>query len=230
MNACLTWSELVLARRDSEAPALAGERGVSYAELIGLADAAAGWLDELRLAGGRPVPALLDTSATSLALVIAGSCTGRPIAPLGPRLTPREIAGCIAGLGAGALIAEPGYADQAAAAAQRAGVTCAVVPGLKPGGPPLTAQAGGTATAAILHTSGTTGAPKQVLISQERLARRVAVSSALMAAGPGSVYASGSPFYHIAGLGNLAVMVAAGATILPFPSFSVAAWQDLGAR
>ena len=69
MNACLTWSELVLARRDSEAPALIGERAVSYAELFELAAAAAGWLDELGFAGGSPVPALLDTSAVSLALV-----------------------------------------------------------------------------------------------------------------------------------------------------------------
>ena len=230
MNDCLTWSELVLARRDSEAPALTGERAVSYAELAGLAAAAAGWLDELGFADGSPVPALLDTSAVSLALVIAGSCTGRPIAPLGPRLTAREIAGCVTGLRAGMLIAEPTCADQAAAAADRAGCSHAIVPDLKPGGHTLTAKAGPADTAAILHTSGTTGAPKQVLITQERLANRVAVSSALMAVGPGSVYASGSPFYHIAGLGNLAVMVAAGATVLPFPRFSVEAWQDLGSH
>jgi acyl-coenzyme A synthetase/AMP-(fatty) acid ligase len=116
------------------------------------------------------VPALLDTSMVSLALVIAGSCTGRPIAPLGPRLTAREIAGCVAGLRAGMLIAEPGYADQAAAAAERAGCSFAVVPDLKADGGTLTAEAASTATAAILHTSGTTGAPKQVLITQERLA------------------------------------------------------------
>jgi len=230
MKACWTWSELILARRDSEAPALTGERAVSYAELIGLAEAAAGWLDELGFAGGSPVPALLDTSAVSLALVIAGACTDRPIAPLGPRLTAREIAGCVTGLRAGMLIAEPGYADQAAAAAERAGCACAVVPDLKPGGRTLMAQADSTATAAILHTSGTTGAPKRVPVTEERLANRVAVSSALMAVGPGSVYASGSPFYHIAGLGNLAVMVAVGATVLPFPRFSVGAWQDLGSH
>jgi acyl-CoA synthetase (AMP-forming)/AMP-acid ligase II len=69
-----------------------------------------------------------------------------------------------------------------------------------------------------------------VLVTQERLANRVAVSSGLMAVGPGSVYASGSPFYHIAGLGNLAVMIAVGATVLPFPRFSVEAWQDLGSH
>ena len=228
MNACLTWSELVLARRDSAAPALTGERAVSYAELVELAAAAAGWLDELGFADGSPVPALLDTSAVSLALVVAGSCTGRPIAPLGPRLTARELAGCVDGLDAPVLITEPQYAEQAAAAAGRAGRKFAVVPALEPdSGRKLVPETRPEAIAAILHTSGTTGAPKQVPIRQDRLASRVTVSSALMAVGPGSVYASGSPFYHIAGLGNLAVMVAVGATVVPFPRFSVEAWQEL---
>src|SRR5690348_13274352 len=141
MTACLTWSAPVLPRRDSGTPPPTGARAVPPAGLVGLAAAAAGWLDELGFAGGSPVPALLDTSAVSLALVIAGSCTDRPIARLGPRLTAREIAGCVAGLRAGMLIAEPGYADQAAAAAERAGCACAIGPGLKPGGPVLTARA-----------------------------------------------------------------------------------------
>ena len=47
---------------------------------------------------------------------------------------------------------------------------------------------------------------------------------------PDSIYASGSPFYHIAGLGNLAVMLAVGAAVLPFPHFSVESWAGLGKR
>ena len=128
------------------------------------------------------------------------------------------------------VIAEPGYAGQGAAAAERAGCACAVVPDLKPGGSALTAKAGPAATAAILHTSGTTGAPKQVLITQERLANRVAVSSALDDGGPRQCVRVGFAVLHIAGLGNLAVMVAVGATVLPFPRFSVEAWQDLGSH
>ena len=229
MTSSQTWSQLVLARRDSEDAALGGQRAVSYAELIGLAEAAAGWLDETGIAEGTPVPALFDTSPLSLAMIVAGSCTGRPIAPLGPRLTARELAGCIDGLDAPVLIAEPEYAEQAAAAAGRAGRKFAVVPALEPGGPrKLVPEARPDAIAAILHTSGTTGAPKQVLIRQDRLASRVSVSSALMSAEPGTVYASGSPFYHIAGLGNLAVMIAVGATVVPFPRFSVEAWRELG--
>lgn len=232
MTASHTWSQLVLGRRDSHDAALAGERQVSYAELIGLAEAVAGWLEETGIPERTPVPALFGTSALSLATVLAGSCTGRPIAPLGPRLTARELAGCIDGLDAPVLIAESEYAGQAAAAAGRAGRKFAIVPALDPGGPQnrrtLIPESRPWAIAAILHTSGTTGAPKQVPIRQDRLASRVSVSSALMSAGPGSVYASGSPFHHIAGLGNLFVMLGAGAAVVPFPRFSVEAWQGLG--
>ena len=252
MTSSQTWSQLVLARRDSADAALrlpggpppvppgtrpveghgyraGGQRAVSYAELTALAETAAAWLDEAGVPEGAPAPALLDTSPLALAMVLAGSCTGRPIAPLGPRLTARELAGCISGLGAPVLIAEPGQAEQAAAAARRAGCALAVLPALKPGGGrKLVPEARPDATAAILHTSGTTGEPKQVPVRQDRLARRVAVNSALMSAGPGTVYASGSPFYHIAGLGNLFVMLAVGATVVPLPRFSVEAWQELG--
>jgi acyl-CoA synthetase (AMP-forming)/AMP-acid ligase II len=229
MTASQTWSQLVLARRDSQDAALRGERAVPYAELIELAEAAAGWLEETGIPEGTPVPALFGPSALSLATVLAGSCTGRPIAPLGPRLTARELAACIDGMDAPVLIAEPEYAEQAAAAAERAGRKFAIVPRLEPGARrTLSPETRPRAIAAILHTSGTAGAPKQVPIRQDRLARRVSVSSALMSAGPGSVYASGSPFHHIAGLGNLFVMLGVGATVVPFPRFSVKAWQDLG--
>jgi acyl-CoA synthetase (AMP-forming)/AMP-acid ligase II len=230
MSADRTWSQLVIARRFSEDTAVAGERPVSYAELIGLADAAAEWLDQAGVPAGTAVPALLTTSPLALALVVAGSCTQRPVAPLGPRLTPRELAGCIDGLDAPLLVAEPEFAEQARAAAQRAGRRLLILPPLDPGGRRLLPEARPDAIAAILHTSGTTGAPKQVPITQDRLAARVGVSSRLMGVGPASVYASGSPFYHIAGLGNLAVMIAVGAAVLPFPRFSVESWTGLGRR
>ncbi|HME65700.1 MAG TPA: hypothetical protein VKG61_12505, partial [Streptosporangiaceae bacterium] len=73
MSADRTWSQLVIARRFSEDTAVAGERPVSYAELIGLADAAAEWLDQVGVPAGTAVPALLSTSPLALALVVAGS-------------------------------------------------------------------------------------------------------------------------------------------------------------
>ena len=228
MSASLTWLQLVIARRDSGDTAVAGARPVSYAKLIGMAGAAARWLDQTGVPPGTAVPALVGTGPVALALVLAGACVQRPIAPLGPRLTPRELTGCIDGLDAPLLVAEPEFAGQARAVAERAGLRFFIVPPLEPGERELQPETRPGAIAAILHTSGTTGAPKKVLIRQDSLAARVAVSSGLMGVGPGSVYASGSPFYHIAGLGNLAVMLAVGASVLPFPHFSIESWAGLG--
>jgi len=230
MTADLTWSQMVVSRRASGDAAVAGERPISYAELIGMAGAAAEWLDQAGVPAGTPLPALLGTSPMALALVLAGACSERPVAPLGPRLTSRELAGCIDGLAAPLLVAEPEFTAQARAAAGRAGRRVVIVPPLEPCGRELRPETRPGAIAAILHTSGTTGAPKKVLVRQDRLAARVAVSSGLMGVGPGSVYASGSPFYHIAGLGNLAVMLAVGASVLPFPRFSIESWAGLGQR
>ena len=78
---------------------------------------AACWLSEAGLPEGVPVPALLEASPEALALVLAGAATRRPIAPLGPRLTVRELAGCIERLAAPCLVAQPPFADMAAAVA-----------------------------------------------------------------------------------------------------------------
>jgi len=46
---------------------------------------------------------------------------------------------------------------------------------------------------------------------------------------PGCRYATASPFHHIAGLGNHAVALAAGAAVVPMPRFTVDAWRGLAA-
>jgi acyl-CoA synthetase (AMP-forming)/AMP-acid ligase II len=79
----------------------------------------------------------------------------------------------------------------------------------------------------VLHTSGTTGTPKAVAYRQAPLAVRSRVNAGLCQLGPGAVYATASPLHHIAGLGNHAVALAAGATIVPVPRFSVDGWADL---
>src|SRR5688572_10634190 len=61
-------------------------------ELLDRAAGAAQWLDSLGLPPGTEVPALVATSAEAMALVIGGAGSGRPLAPLGVRMTAREIA------------------------------------------------------------------------------------------------------------------------------------------
>lgn len=86
-------------------------------ELLGHAAGAARWLSRSGLPEGVPVPALLQASPEALALVLAGAAVSRPIAPLGPRLTVRELAGCIEHLAAPCVVTQPDFADIAATVA-----------------------------------------------------------------------------------------------------------------
>jgi len=79
----------------------------------------------------------------------------------------------------------------------------------------------------VLHTSGTTGHPRAVPYRHDRLARRCGLNATLQQLGRGSVFATASPFHHIAGLGNVMVALAAGATTVAVPRFTVEAWREL---
>jgi acyl-CoA synthetase (AMP-forming)/AMP-acid ligase II len=230
------WVSMVGAAQSTTAPAvIAGDQTWSGKELLAQAAGAARWLSAAGLPTGAPVPALLEASPEALALVLAGAATRRPIAPLGPRLTVDELAGCVERLAAPILVAQPAFADVAAAVAASLGLkvlTLDELPGpllesgslLESGPLPVP---GPTDTAVVLHTSGTTGQPKAVCYRHDRLARRCRVNATLQQLGPGSVFATASPFHHIAGLGNIMVALAAGATSVAVPRFTVAAWREL---
>ncbi len=53
------------------------------------------------------------------------------------------------------------------------------------------------------------------------------MNAGLVGLGPGAVYASASPFHHIAGLGMLFVAMASGAALLSLPRFDVESWRAL---
>jgi acyl-CoA synthetase (AMP-forming)/AMP-acid ligase II len=82
-------------------------------------------------------------------------------------------------------------------------------------------------TAVVLHTSGTTGHPRAISYRHDRLARRCRLNAALQQLRPGSVFATATPFHHIAGLGSIMVALAAGATTVAVPRFGVDTWRGL---
>jgi acyl-CoA synthetase (AMP-forming)/AMP-acid ligase II len=172
-------------------------------------------------------PALLTMSPTSLAMIVAGGVTGRPLAPLSGRLTVRELADCLEGLDSPVLLCEPASAEigrqVAAQCDRRLVVVDTVAPMAKI--PALTAAA--DSTAYVLHTSGTTGRPRRVDVRQDRMGARSMISRRLMQLEPGCVFAASSPFHHIGGLGNLAVALASQSTTIGYPQFSVESWADL---
>ena len=79
----------------------------------------------------------------------------------------------------------------------------------------------------MMHTSGTTGAPKQIPVREVALARRAEMNGALLGLGPGARLVIGGLFHHVAGLGNIAVALANSTAIVLYPSFSVPTWQAL---
>jgi acyl-CoA synthetase (AMP-forming)/AMP-acid ligase II len=224
------WVSMVGFAQDTAAPAVVtAAQTWSGEELLRHAAGAACWLSRAGLPEGLPVPALLEASPEAVALVLAGAATRRPIAPLGPRLTVRELAGCIERLAAPYLVTQPPFADIAAAVAVDLGLkvlTLGELPGRGLGAGALPVPSPGD-TAVVLHTSGTTGHPKAVCYRHDRLARRCRLNATLQQLGPGSVFATASPFHHIAGLGNIMVALAAGATTVAVPRFTVEAWREL---
>jgi acyl-CoA synthetase (AMP-forming)/AMP-acid ligase II len=221
---------MVARAQDHDRPAVRfGELVWSGHELLDRAGGAAEWLAALGLERGRAVPALVATSADALALVIGGAGSGHPVAPLGVRMTAPELAAVVAATGSPVLIAQPEFAALAAEVAKLAACRAAVLSELRPRA--WTPRAEPAEIALVLHTSGTTGAPKPVPMPQWRLAARARVNGSLCGLDAESFYGGSAPFHHIAGLGNIAVALAAGALVTGLPRFTVEGWgllRELG--
>ena len=234
MEAPRTWSEQVLvALRDRpKAPAVVSvtsDRTVTStnSDLLEAAAAAIQFLDAHDVPSGEYVPALLTTQPASVAMLLAGAMSHRPLAPLGPRMTEPELLACIERLDGGLLLTEPEWADKAHAVAAATGRRVAIVEALTPSGGLEALDRRPDDIAFMMHTSGTTGTPKQIPVREMALARRAEMNGALLGLGPGARLVIGGLFHHVAGLGNIAVALANSTTIVLYPSFSVSTWQAL---
>jgi acyl-CoA synthetase (AMP-forming)/AMP-acid ligase II len=207
---------------------IAGDTTWSGDDLMMRAAGAATHLRSLTRREG-PIPALVASTAPAFAYVVGGASARRPLAPLGPRMTKRELAPCIDALASDVILTDPEFETLAAALTTGRDIQVVVIgePGIGDA-TTLELDPPADATAFVLHTSGTTGTPSAVPYTQGRLALRTGVNAQLCALGPGAVYATASPFHHIAGFGNYAVALAAGATLVPMPRFTVDSWKALG--
>jgi acyl-CoA synthetase (AMP-forming)/AMP-acid ligase II len=224
-----TWSSLVAAQwRDNAAPAvIAGGDVWSGTELLERAAGAADILDALGAPAGVPVAALVTSTARAFALAIGATGSGRPLAPLGPRLTIDELARCVRDLAAAVVLAEPEFMDTAREVGEATGARAEVLDVPRRSNRALELDPAPDDFVAILHTSGTTGVPRPVPYRQDRFALRVGVHAPLCELVPGRRFASASPFHHIAGFGNHAVALASGASVIAFPRFTTEAWRHL---
>src|ERR1700689_3584685 len=154
------WSAgVVAAYRGSDRPAVINAgRMVTGSGLLAAAAGAASWFECFGGPGRLPLPALVTTSADTLAMLLAGAGAGHPLAPLGPRLTAAELSGAVSGLGGQVLLHEPAFTGLAAELARVTGVRPVPVTGLPAGGDAgRLAATDPDSVAAYLHTGGTTG-------------------------------------------------------------------------
>jgi acyl-CoA synthetase (AMP-forming)/AMP-acid ligase II len=231
-----TWIDAYALRAFDDLPAVVERhRVITSRELTGLAVTAGEWLDAVDAPPDRPIAALVSTTRAAFALAITGAASGRPIAPLSVRSTAAETGRILDALGPALLVAEPAAVDLARRSAAGRSIEVLELPAFDVGDARAFRVApgvDGASTAAVLHTSGTSGQPKPVPYPQHRLLLRTRVNSGVVGLGPGRVYATASPFHHIAGLGMLFVALGSGAAVCPLTQFSADAWEeviDLGA-
>ena len=224
-----------------DAPAIL-ERGRtwSYSALDAHADALAAGLAAAGVRPGDRVVLLAAPSATAIALLAAAGRVGVCVAPLGTRLTARELAAAAveivprlavhggehAGL-AGALgVPTVGLEALAAGIADGAGVVAtggaaitatgdaaARVPGLDPNAP-----------AVAVLTSGTSGRPKVTLLSHAAMAASAGAWSAALPQATGWLLCLG--LAHVAGLGVVWRAIGAGVSLIVVPEFDAEAVLD----
>jgi acyl-CoA synthetase (AMP-forming)/AMP-acid ligase II len=228
------WTQRVVAHLEADvgAPALfsvSQDRVESWtrAELSGMTAGANEILDDTSVPEGEPVPALLSNRPMSVAVLLAGALSNRPLVPLAPRLTRHELLACIERLPGSVLLTEPQWLEMAADLAGATGRRVRVLAEPVFGTATLHARSDPNGVAFVMHTSGTTGLPKQVWVRESPLSHRADVNGELLALRAGSRFVTGALFHHVAAIGNIAVAMANGTALVMFPTFSVPAWRAL---
>jgi len=192
-------------------------------ELLGRAASGGRILAEAGAPPG-PVPVLVGSTASGVALTLGGALTGRPTAPLGVRLAAPELAQLVTRLEAPALVADADNAALGAAVAEVAGVRLIVFDELPPAElevVPTTPES----VLVVLHTSGTTGLPKPVPVRDSAVHHGAAAYRRHLGLEFGELYCSTGGFHHTGGVGMCFVAFDCGAAVLPLPRFTPENWQ-----
>jgi acyl-CoA synthetase (AMP-forming)/AMP-acid ligase II len=156
--------------------------------------------------------------------LFAAAAAGVPFVPLNYRLTAGHLHEMLVPLGDVLVVAEGPVGDELAGRGHRvvaaAGFVAAARAGEGRGEVPFDAEA----PAVLLHTSGTTAAPKAAVLRHRHLTSYVITSVEFGSAGPDEAVLVSVPPYHVAGLANLLSNLYAGRRIVYLEQFDAERW------
>ena len=196
--------------------------GLSYADL---GQVVAGGAGLIRAAGGRSMAFIGMSSQVFPALLFAAGRAGVSFTPVNYRLSPDQIHGLLTQLPDPMVVADEAYADvvrqahvgvqlsrewlaDAAAAAPAPAVECEDQP------------------AVVLFTSGTTSAPKGVVLTHANLTSYVLQTVEFGGSAAEDAVLVSVPPYHIAGVGTVLSNVFSGRRIVYLADFNARGWLE----
>ena len=198
--------------------------GMTYQQL---SDAAAGGVTVLRELGARDLVFVGVNSAALPMLVFSAARAGVRFAPLNYRLATDQLIELIAQLNDPIVVADAAFRDKLADAAPIVLTTDEFTARAIAAPATETVPAADDETAIVLFTSGTTSAPKGVLLRHQHLLSYLLNTVEFGSAGEEQATLVSTPPYHIAGMGAVLSNVYSARRMVHLPDFTPQSWLDL---
>jgi acyl-CoA synthetase (AMP-forming)/AMP-acid ligase II len=203
------------------------ERIVTYGELAIAVEQCAARLADSGLAGERV--AVVDVgSLAAIATMLGAARIGAAAALMNPALTPPELQGLAKNADCAPVgVAGEAYVDRLVEAGFSEVLTAADLLSDGSATPPVTDDIDDR-DALILFTSGTTGLPKSIAITQRQLGARISgITTPFRADAPPAVSMMSVPFFHVGGAIGVLANLYAGNTYVLQTRFDAGEWLRL---